>query len=88
MDVASGHTEEAYTAVWLAACFAQMRAERDRFGWDEATAAWAAAARYAAALGNELDARVFRGLAKDAAVKAIVEGEMNKAGTGTSDDHG
>ena len=70
--------DETYTAIWLRACFEQMRAERNREGWGLATTAWLEVQRYATALGNTQDARVFKGLAEEASVKAIVEEEMNR----------
>jgi hypothetical protein len=85
MDFASPHTEEAYSALWLSACFANMRAEKTRAGWGETASAWRAIERYAAALGNAQDERVFRGLAEEAEVKAVVEDEMNKGAAGPSD---
>lgn len=85
LDFASPHTEEAYTSLWLAAVFAQMRAERERAGWREASAAWFAIERYASALGNELDARVFRGLAEEAEAAAMIADVVNNGGGGPSD---
>ena len=71
--------KETYTSLWLSACFEQMRAERNGCGWEQAAAAWCAIGQYAQTLGNAQDARVFRGLAEEASVKAIVEEEMSRA---------
>jgi hypothetical protein len=78
MDFSSPHTEEAYTSLWLSACFEQMRAERNGCGWGQAAIAWSVIERYADALGNAQDARVFKGLAEEASIKAIVEDEMSR----------
>ncbi len=85
MDTASPEIEQTYTWLWLDACFRQMRAERCRSGWLSAAEAWRSVMRMARELGSAQDERVFRQLAEEALIRAIVEDEMNKGAARPSD---
>ena len=72
MDFAHPATDDTYTRLWLQAVWRQLRSEKHRTEWLEAAQAWRTVMRYAIALGNELDERVFRGLAEEAEAAAMI----------------
>ena len=85
MDFASPHTEQAYSRLWLRACMLQLRSEKHRTEWLETAQAWRAIMRYAHALGNALDEKVFLGLAEEAEAAAMIADVVNNGGGGPSD---